>query len=189
MPHWTRRIRRGPTTWQRSKVAAAEVGAVRSPTNVTHGSSRRPRRTGRAGLRGDICSDGALNGRFQRRPDQRSADADATLRTLEAEADDLKASIYYDVRTAFLDLQATREQLEVASRSRDLAAQTLVQARDRFAAGVASNIEVVQAQEAVAESSEQYIGALYGFNVSKALLARGLGVAEAATRQYLGGVR
>jgi outer membrane protein TolC len=123
------------------------------------------------------------------RTNARLADADATLRTRKAEADDLKASIYYDVRTAFLDLQATREQLEVASRSRDLAAQTLVQARDRFAAGVASNIEVVQAQEAVAESSEQYISALYGFNVSKALLARGLGVAEAATRQYLGGVR
>ena len=123
------------------------------------------------------------------RTNARLADADATLRTRKAEADDLKASIYYDVRTAFLDLQATREQMEVATRSRDLAAQTLVQARDRFAAGVTSNIEVVQAQEAVAESSEQFIAAQYGYNVSKALLARGLGVAEAATRQYLGGAR
>ena len=47
----------------------------------------------------------------------------------------------------------------------------------------------MQAQEAVAESSEQYIGALYGYNVAKALLARGLGVAEEAARQFLGGVR
>ena len=71
-------------------------------------------------------------------------------------------------KTAFLDLQATSEQLQVATRARELAAQQLTQARDRFAAGVASNIEVVQAQEAVAESSEQYIAALYGYNVAKA---------------------
>ena len=56
----------------------------------------------------------------------RLIDADAELRTRRAEADDLKASIYYDVKTAFLDLQATSEQLQVATRSRDLAAQQLV---------------------------------------------------------------
>ena len=48
-----------------------------------------------------------------------------------------------------LDLQPRPEQLAVAGTTRDLAAQQLTQARDRFAAGVASNIEVVQAQEAV----------------------------------------
>ena len=37
---------------------------------------------------------------------------------------------------------------------------------------------MVQAQEAVALASEQYIAALYGYNIAKALLARGLGVAE-----------
>src|SRR6185369_2928829 len=77
-------------------------------------------------------------------------EAEADLRQRRAEAEDLKASIYYEVRTAFLDLEATAQQLKTATRARDLAAQQLVQARDRFAAGVASNIEVVQAQEAVA---------------------------------------
>lgn len=116
-------------------------------------------------------------------------EADADLRMRQAEADDLKAGIYYDIKNAFLDLTATGEQLEVATRSRTLAAQQLTQARDRFAAGVAASLEIVQAQEAVAESSEQYISALYGYNVAKALLARGLGVAEQAVRQYLGGIR
>lgn len=115
--------------------------------------------------------------------------ADADLRSRRAEADDLKAGIYYDVKSAFLDLQATQEQYDVAGRARTLANEQLTQARDRFAAGVSSSIEVVQAQQAVAESTEQYIAALYGFNVAKALLARGLGVAEQAARQYLGGIR
>jgi outer membrane protein TolC len=115
--------------------------------------------------------------------------ADADLRMRRSELEDLKAGVDYDVRSAFLDLKSSDEQLQVATRSRDLAQQQLTQARDRFAAGVASNIEVVQAQEAVATSSEQYIGALYNYNIAKALLARGIGIAEAAARQYLGGVR
>jgi outer membrane protein TolC len=119
----------------------------------------------------------------------RLVQADAELRTRRSELEDLKAGVDYDVRSAFLDLKASDEQLQVATRSRDLAQQQLTQARDRFAAGVASNIEVVQAQEAVATSSEQYISALYNYNIAKALLARGIGIAEAAARQYLGGVR
>jgi outer membrane protein TolC len=115
--------------------------------------------------------------------------ADAALRSRQAEAGDLKANIYYEVRTALLDLSATREQMTVATEARDLAAQQLTQARDRLAAGVANTIEVVQAQEAVSLASEQYIAALYGFNLSKAVLARSVGTAEAAARQYIGGVR
>ena len=115
--------------------------------------------------------------------------ADADVRLRQSELDDLKAGIDFELRGEFLDLKASTEQLQVASRSRDLAAQQLTQARDRFAAGVASSIEVVQAQEAVATSSEQYIGALYRFNIAKALLARELGAAEEMARQFLGGVR
>ena len=95
--------------------------------------------------------------------------------------------IYYQVRSAFLDLQATKEELETATSGRDLANQQLQQSRDRFAAGVASNIEVVQAQEAVALATDQYISALYGYNIAKALLAQSIGTAEDAVRKYLGG--
>ncbi len=119
----------------------------------------------------------------------RLLEADAEFRRRRAEADDLKGAIYYDIRTAFLDLRATGEQLDVAARTRDLAAAQLAQARDRFAAGIASNIEVVQAQEAVTLASEQYIAGLYSYNVSKTALARGLGSAEEAVRRFLGGSR
>ena len=58
------------------------------------------------------------------------------------------------------------------TRGRELADQQLQQSRDRFAAGVANNVEVVQAQEAVALATEQSISAHYGFSVAKALLAQ-----------------
>ena len=119
----------------------------------------------------------------------RLAQAEVDLRNRRSEVENLRGEIYYDVRSAFLDLQATREQLQTATRGRELADQQLAQSRDRFAAGVANNIEVVQAQEAVALANEQYISALYGYNVSKALLARSLGTAESAVERFLGGSR
>jgi len=116
----------------------------------------------------------------------RLAEADADLRQRRAEAEDMRSQIYYDVRAAFFDLQATGEQLQVATRSRELANQELTQARDRFAAGVANNLEVVQAQQSVTTADEQYIDALLGYDVAKAVLARSLGDAEAAVQRILG---
>jgi len=119
----------------------------------------------------------------------RLLEADAELRNRRAEAEDLKGSIYYEVRAAMLDLDATTQQLTVAGKARDLAAQQLTQARDRFAAGVASNIEVVQAQDAVAIATEQFIAAQYGQTLARAALFRGIGSVEQLLRQLLGGSR
>jgi outer membrane protein TolC len=116
-------------------------------------------------------------------------EADAELRRRRAEAEDLKASIYYEIQSAVLDLHATSEELQTAAKARDLAAQQLTQARDRFAAGVAGSIEVVQAQEAVAVANEQHISALYGYDLAKAALIRGVGAAEDTLRAITGGAR
>jgi outer membrane protein TolC len=116
-------------------------------------------------------------------------EAEAELRMRRADAEELKSGIYYEVRAVFLDLQAGQEQLQVATRARELAASQLAQARDRFAAGVAGNIEVVQAQETVAVASDQYITALFTSNLATGNLIRALGGAEDAARQLLGGVR
>jgi outer membrane protein TolC len=117
----------------------------------------------------------------------RLLEADANIRSRRAEAEDLKASIYYEIRVAFLDLDATSKQLAVAGTARDLAAQQLTQARDRFAAGVASSIEVVQAQDALAVATEQLIGAQYGYDLAKGALSRGIGTPEQLLRLILGG--
>src|SRR6516225_2958016 len=115
--------------------------------------------------------------------------ADADLRTRQNEAADMKAGIDYEIRAAFLDLQATSEQLRVATTARDLAAQQLTQARDRFAAGVVSNVEVIQAQEAVALATEQFISSQYGYDLAKGALVRGTGTSAQVLRQIIGGSR
>jgi outer membrane protein TolC len=119
----------------------------------------------------------------------RLAEADANLRSRRADLEDLKASIYYELRSAMLDLQAGNEQQQVATRARDLAANELTQARDRFAAGVAGNVEVVQAQSAVSRANDQYIEALYNTNLAKGAIVRAVGIAEDTARQLFGGAR
>jgi outer membrane protein TolC len=111
--------------------------------------------------------------------------AEATLRQSRQQLDNLRAQIDYEIRTALLDLAAAADQVEVARSSVDLSNQTLSQARDRFAAGVADNLEVIQAQEAVAVSNETYISSLYAHNLAKLSLARALGFVEEGVKQYL----
>lgn len=113
--------------------------------------------------------------------------ADALLQQRKAEQADLRQRIDQDVRNALLDLQTAADQVEVARSSVDLARQTLTQAQDRFAAGVADNIEVVQAQNAVAAAAETYISSVFAHNLAKVALARSLGIADQGVREFLGG--
>jgi outer membrane protein TolC len=113
--------------------------------------------------------------------------AEATLRQSRQQLESLRAQIDYDVRSALLDLSAANDQVQVARSALDLASQTLVQARDRFTAGVADNLEVIEAQDSVAAANENYISSLYAHNVAKVLLARAIGFAEQGVKQYLEG--
>ena len=114
-------------------------------------------------------------------------EADAQLKQARSQLGDLRGRIDYEVRTALLDLNAAAEQVEVARSSVDLAEQALTQSQDRFSAGVADNLEVVQAQEAVASAHESYIQSLYAHNLSKVELAHAIGDAEHGVKQYLKG--
>jgi outer membrane protein TolC len=113
--------------------------------------------------------------------------ADAQLKQARSQLGDLRGRIDYEVRSALLDLNAAAEQVEVARSSVDLAEQALTQSQDRFTAGVADNLEVVQAQEAVASAHESYIQSLYAHNLSKVELAHAIGDAEQGVKRYLKG--
>lgn len=117
------------------------------------------------------------------RADKLEADSDLVQR--QAELADLGGKIDAEVRTAFYNLKSSSELVSVARNNVDLANQTLTQAQDRFSAGVADNLEVVQAQESVASANQSYIASLYSFNLAKISLAQALGTAEKSALQYL----
>jgi outer membrane protein TolC len=113
--------------------------------------------------------------------------AQAQLARREAEYADLKGRIAYDVRIAWLDLNASNSSIKVAERNKALADRALAQSRDRYENGVTNYLEVVQAQEAVVVASEKYIQSLYSFDVAKISLLRATGASETRLQELLGG--
>jgi outer membrane protein TolC len=113
--------------------------------------------------------------------------ADSILAGAKQRLEDLRASIDQEVRDAFLDLQDTAQEVSVEKNAVRLATETLEQSRDRFASGVTDNIEVVQAQEFLADADDAYIASLYRYNTAKISLARATGVAESNYALFLKG--
>lgn len=114
------------------------------------------------------------------------AQAEAALNQRKAEVDNIRAQIDYDVRSAFLNLEAAKEQVDVTRQSVALATENLARSNQHFAAGVADSIEVIQSQQALASANDQYITSVYNHNLAKLALARALGVARDNFSQYLG---
>jgi len=113
--------------------------------------------------------------------------ADADLHQREAELADLKLGVSYEISAALLDLQTSGAAVDVAKSTTQLANDELQQAQDRFRAGVASSIELSQAQDAVAAASDSLISSIYAHNLAKAALARAMGVVESRLTDILGG--
>lgn len=104
-----------------------------------------------------------------------AAKADFAVQRIEQQRQDLHNQIALEVKTALADLESARHEVEVANQGVNLAQQEVDQARDRFAAGVANNIEVVSAQDALERANDNQISALYAYNQSRADLARATG--------------
>ncbi len=153
---------------------AADYGAIGRTPGQSHGTYSM---TGRLKIP-------LFNGQHTRSDREKAA---ALFEQRRLEADDLNGRVEMEIRAAFLDLGSSSEQVRVAESSLDLAHKQLDQAQDRFEAGVASNLEVVQAQEAVALADENVISSLYSLNVAKAILARSMGAAEQTIKTFLGG--
>src|SRR3989454_905739 len=104
--------------------------------------------------------------------------ADLEIRKLEQQQADLRNQIALDVKTALLNLSSARNEVHVANLGVVLSKEEVDQARDRFKAGVANNIEVIQAQDALSRANDNQIAALYRFNQARADLARSIGQME-----------
>ncbi len=111
--------------------------------------------------------------------------ASAALHQRQAERADLVGQVDQDVRQAFIDLDAAADQVAVAESNRGLAHQSLQQSTDRFIAGVADTVEVVQAEQTVVQADDDLITADFEHNLGKVSLARAMGDAEQTLPQLL----
>jgi outer membrane protein TolC/ABC-type transporter Mla MlaB component len=104
--------------------------------------------------------------------------SDLELQKLEQQKADLRNQIALDVKTSLLNLQSARNEVQVANLGVQLAKEEVDQARDRFRAGVANNIEVISAQDSLSRANDNQIAALYRFNQARADFARAIGQME-----------
>lgn len=148
----------------------SDVGATFGHSNGNFGLQ--------AGVRVPLFTGGRIKGDI--------TEAEASLHERKAEAENVRGQVDYDVRTAFLNLNAAKEQVDVGKRNVDLANESLARSKDRFTSGVTDSVEVVQAEQALASANDQYITAVYNHNLAKLALARALGTARTDYSQYLG---
>ena len=88
---------------------------------------------------------------------------------------DVSDQVTLEVRNALLTLESSTQQVAVAEKGLELALKELTFAKDRFAAGLVTNIEVTNAQASVARARDNQIEALFRFNASRINLARAKG--------------
>jgi outer membrane protein len=91
---------------------------------------------------------------------------------------DVSDQVNLEVRNALLTLESSTQQVAVAEKGLELSLKELNLAKDRFASGLTTNIEVTNAQTSVARARDNQIEALFRFNASRINLARAKGEIE-----------
>jgi outer membrane protein TolC len=109
------------------------------------------------------------------RRDARRAEAASQFRQERTRANDLHEQIELDIRTALDSLHSAEEQFKVAEEGLTLSDSELTQARRRFEAGFASNLEVTDAQTRLDRARDNRIAALFGYNVARIDLGHAMG--------------
>ncbi|HEV2444274.1 MAG TPA: TolC family protein [Candidatus Sulfopaludibacter sp.] len=107
------------------------------------------------------------------------ARAELAIRQLQQQEQEARNRIALEVKNAVAHLDSARGEVDVARLGVDLAGQEVEQARDRFQAGVANNIEVITAQDELSRANDNQIAALYRYNQARADLAYASGQMEA----------
>ena len=108
----------------------------------------------------------------------RIAEQNATVSESRVRERDLRQQIAADVDAALLDLRSAEAQQSVAAERLRLATDELAQARERFKAGVAGNIEVIDAQSNLIRARDTDIDARFAAASARVALARAVGVAS-----------
>ena len=164
---------------QRLRVAALEIEAARAERLPTVAAQAQAVESGNrvqdlewSRTIGAVVSVPILTGR---RIEARVAAARSEQEDLRIQQRDVERQVEQEVRQALLGWQNARSRVEVAERSLQLAQDELEQASDRFKAGVASSIEVDNAQNSLAAARDVRIDALADEAQARFDLARATG--------------
>jgi len=150
---------------------SADYGGIGSPSQL------RPTYTVVATLSVPIWNGGRTAGDIEQ--------AQAALSQRRAELEDIRSQVESEIRTAYLDVSAAANQVDVSQQNLDVNHETLSQTRIRFGSGVSTNVDVIQSQDAVSSAQLDYINSVFAHNLAKLSLARAMGNAADKLTQFL----
>ncbi|MGD9850942.1 MAG: TolC family protein [Nitrospirales bacterium] len=108
----------------------------------------------------------------------RISESRSLVRQEEIKMQDVQYQVALEVRDALITMSSAKQQVAVAEEGLKLSLTELELSRERFAVGVATNIEVTDAQTRVAQARDNLIEGLFTFNASRLSLARAQGQLE-----------
>ena len=112
------------------------------------------------------------------RREGRKAEQEAAVNESDVRVRDLRQQVAADVDGALLDLRSAGAQQQIAAERLQLAVQEVSEARQRFKAGVAGNIEVINAQSSLLRARDADIDARFAAVSARIALARSVGSAR-----------
>ncbi len=102
--------------------------------------------------------------------------AKAAVTKAEAAAEDTRQKGDLEVRTAYLNLKAAERSIHTNSVAVERAQEDYKIAQVRYAAGVGTNLDVMDAEEKLTQAQTNYYTSLYNYNTSKASLDKAMGI-------------
>jgi outer membrane protein len=108
------------------------------------------------------------------------AESASQYRAEKVRTNDLKQQVELDVRLALDELQSAEDEVKVAQEGLKLSENELAQARRRYDAGVATSVEITDAQTRLERARDNQLAALYSFNLAKIDLAQSTGKVRAS---------
>ena len=124
------------------------------------------------------------------RRDARRAETASQFRQERVRANDLHEQVELEVRMSLDSLHSAEEQVKVAEAGLSLAESEFTQARRRYEAGVASSLEVTDAQTRLERARDNHIAALFNHNVARFDLGQATGtILEMVQRDLSGETR
>jgi outer membrane protein len=103
------------------------------------------------------------------------AEAQFQQRAIQSQMEDLRQRVFLQVKTAFLDWQASLQRIIRAEQTLAASRAELELAEKRYAAGLSDIVELEDAQRSYTADDAAYANALYGFSVAKAAVDRATG--------------
>ena len=102
--------------------------------------------------------------------------AQASLAAAEESAAETREGVQLDVQSAFLTLKAAEKNIATTKVAISSAEEDYKIAQVRYAAGVGTNLDVMDASDKLTQAKNNYYTALYTYNTAKAALDKAMGV-------------